>query len=116
MVNWRTPAGTRTIAFSSHQQAASAIAGGGQAVAVVCPLHFSPLMLLGNGLIVLVTGDQRPIRHCQQCGFLCATAREGVRASRMEVAARGPVDRARDVTLEDHPRTRCARLRDWHRG
>lgn len=103
--------------FHAHRQAVPADCRAGQAVvAVPTALLTDAAVPLRNGLIVQVTGDQRPIRHWPQCRFLSATTLEGVRASRVEVAARGPVDRARDVTLEDYSHAPCARLRHWHRG
>jgi hypothetical protein len=68
--------------ISCHRQAVPADRTGPQPCA-----QFPPLMPLRNGLNVQVTGDQRAIRRWPQRGFLCATALEGVRASRMEVAA-----------------------------
>src|SRR5258708_24514091 len=78
--------------------------------------YFGCGTFLRNRRLVQVTRDQRAVRHGPECGFISAAALEGLWASRVEVAAGRPVDRAWDIALEDDPRPRRAGLRDRHRG
>src|SRR5260370_26911968 len=59
-----------------------------------------------------VTCEELSVRHWPQRNFLAAAAVEGVGEAGMETTAGGRVDWARNVALEDDPRSRRPGLRN----